>query len=117
MIRKRFGAAALVAGGVLAAPGVANAVSVEYSYSGADYTYNSSNGYAIWACDGENDSHQVKGQYYKTSNTSQLVEFTNTKGYGTCYYANSTTAPIYRHRVVEVVPLSVDDYGAWVYPR
>ena len=113
---KPVGVVALVTG-LVATPGVANAASVEYSYSGADYTYNGTNGYAIWACDREADNHAVKGQYYKTSTTSQLVEFTNNKGSGTCYYANSTTAPIYRHRVVEVVPFAVDDYGLWVYPR
>ena len=117
-IAMRLGQVALLAGGLLAAPGVASAdVSVLYSYSGADYTVNGSNGYAIWACDREEDGHDVKGQYYKTSNKSQLVEFTNHKGAGTCYLANSSSAPIYRHRVVEVVPFSADDYGSWVYPH
>lgn len=40
-----------------------------------------------------------------------------TPGVPTCYYANSTSSPIYRHRVVEVVPLAADDTGSWVYPR
>ena len=105
MMSRQVGAVALAAGGLLATPGLANAaVSVVYSYSGSDYTVNGDNGYAIWACDRENDGHAVKGQYYKRSNTSELVQFTNTKGSPTCYYANSTSSPIYRHRVVEVVP-------------
>jgi len=117
MLIKRMSAMTLLGGILLAAPGVASAASVEYSYSGADYTYNGSNGYAIWACDNENDGHAVRGDYYKTSNTSRRESFTNKKGNGTCYYANSSSAPIYRHRVVEVIPVSADDYGSWVYPR
>jgi hypothetical protein len=117
-VTARLGALSFLAGGVLASasPAVAN-VSMLYSYSGADYTVNGANGYAIWACDREDDGHAVKGQYYKRSNTSELVEFTNAKGSPTCYLANSTTSPIYRHRAVEVVPWSADDYGSWVYPR
>jgi hypothetical protein len=118
MMVRRAGTVALVAAGLLASPDVASAtVSVLYSYSGSDYTVNGDNGYAIWACDREDDGHDVKGQYYKNANKSQLVVFTNHKGAGTCYYANSTSSPIYRHRVVEVVPLSADDNGSWVYPR
>jgi hypothetical protein len=117
-VTTRLGAVSLVIGGVLASASPALAdVSIEYSYSGADYTVNGANGYAIWACDREDDGHAVKGQYYKRSNTSVLVAFTNTKGSPTCYAANSKTSPIYRHRAVEVVPWSADDYGAWKYPH
>lgn len=98
----------------LALPTAANAVSVLYSWSGSDYSYNSSTGRTIYACDNEADGHVVRADYVRNGSTT-VVSVTATGGSGTCEEAYGS-ATLYRHRVVEVIPAQVDDYGAWKYP-
>lgn len=92
----------------------AAAMAVKYSYSGADYSRNSTNGLKIFAHDGENDSHAVRADWVRTGTTS-VSSVTNGGGPGTDVSANLATV-VYRHRIVEVVPFANDDEGPWVYP-
>lgn len=93
----------------------AMAVSVETSKSGADYSQNDSTGKKIWLRDGECDDHGVRTDYVVSGGSTTNV-FNNYIG---CYSSNAviTSRLVYKHRVVEVIPLSADDYGAYVFPK
>ncbi|WP_235504423.1 hypothetical protein [Nostocoides sp. Soil756] len=93
----------------------AMAVSVETSRSGSDYSQNDSTGKKITLRDGECDGHGVRSDYVLTG-SSTTNSFDNYIG---CNNSNSvsTSRLVYKHRVVEVIPVSADDYGAWVYPK
>ena len=110
--RRLVGIAAVTC--ALALPTAASAVSVLYSWSGSDYSYNSSSGKTIYACDREADGHTVRAEYVRNGSTT-VVSVTATGGSGTCESATGS-ATLYRHRVVEVIPYDFDDYGAWKYP-
>lgn len=92
----------------------ASAVSIETSWSGNDYTRNSSSGKTLYVRDGEDDGNSVRGEYVLTGGTTQY-SLTNSGGPFTTI-STTRASNIYRHRVVEVIAWSVDDYGPWVYP-
>lgn len=96
------------------APLGAQAVSVKYSYSGSDYSYNSTNGKTVAACDRETDGNPVRADWTPIGSSS-VSSVTNTNGNGTCNNGTSG-AVIYKHRIVEVINNSNDDEGPWVYP-
>lgn len=95
------------------APGSALAGHSVTSTSGLDYTWNHASNVRLDIHDGEADSHNVAGEWVPQG-SSGVATATNTRGGGTTYTV--PTNPIYRHRVVELVPNRNDDYGAWVYP-
>jgi hypothetical protein len=104
-----------VAGGVVAlatAPGTAAAVSQPYSYQGADYSTNSSSGFTVYACDMENDGHDVSADFVRTgtSTESHVID-----AYGNLCSSAGLSTVVYKHRSVELLPLT-DAYGPWVYP-
>lgn len=93
----------------------AMAISVETSWSGADYSQNDATGKKIWLRDGECDGNGVRSDYVVVGGST-----TNTfNNYIGCYNSNAVTTSslVYKHRVVEVIPLDTDDYGAYVYPK
>lgn len=106
------GSAALVVG--LMAPGAAEGVSKLYSYSGSDFSVNSTDGKAVDACDREFDGNMVKAQWRDSFNYTQQ-ETLNDGGSGTCERGNLGYV-INRHRIVEVIAVARDDYGQWKYP-
>ena len=99
----------------LAVPGTAYAVSVEYSKSGADYSKNTSSGYGLYACDEESDGHPVRVDWQEMG-SSYINDYLQTSGSGTCGYVGLANL-VYKHRIVEVIPYSTDDYGNWAYPN
>ncbi|MDQ2758635.1 MAG: hypothetical protein M3Y71_19095 [Actinomycetota bacterium] len=96
---------------IASAPGMASAVSNLTSYQGSDYSWNNG-AYSIYACDQENDSHDVSADWVQ-SGTSTEYHVVDSYGNG-C--SSSGTGYLYRHRAVELLP-GTDAYGSWVYPN
>lgn len=88
-------------------------VSRLYSYSGSDFSVNDSTGRYIDACDRENDGHNVRGDWVRTGGVSGSI--TENGGSGECARAALSTV-VYRHRIVEIVPVTSDEEGPWKYP-
>jgi hypothetical protein len=85
-----------------------------YSYSGADYSTNISS-YSVRARDRESDGHPVRADY-TISGSSVVDKVTEARGNGNCTGV-SFARTLYKHRVVEIIPASRDDYGDWRYPN
>ena len=113
-VRRLWSIAATLTGISVLAAVPAQAVSILYSYSGSDYSVNSAAGTLVSACDREADNHGVRAEWTRTGVTS-VNSVTNNGGNNTCQGASLATV-VYKHRIVEVIPGSRDDYGAWVYP-
>lgn len=106
---------AAVAAGVVTlvmAPGSASAVSILRSYQGSDFSENSSAGTTMYACDQENDGHDVSADFVRTGTTSEshVVD-----AYGNGCSSTGLASVVYKHRSVELLPLT-DAYGPWKYP-
>lgn len=108
MKRTAMGFAAATALLILA-PGGASAYEAKVSASGADYTMNTTAGTSLKICDGEKDGHDVAGEYVLNNQSNVSVQFVETDN--TC--RTPYTGLMYRHRVVELVPGALDDYGPW----
>ncbi|MGL4176534.1 MAG: hypothetical protein ACRCSN_10690 [Dermatophilaceae bacterium] len=107
-----------VAGSLLllaAAPGSAQAVQSLRSYSGSDYSVNSTSGRVVDACDREFDGNIVKAEWQRNGSSS-LQSTLAEGGSGTCEGAYLSTG-VYKHQIVEVIAAARDDYGGFVYPR
>ena len=115
MQRTRRARLTAVAAGValVGAAGAAHAVTIEKSYQGADYSTNSSTGYTVYACDAENDDHDVSADYLRSGSQT---EFHVIDSYEPGCTAGGLSTRVYRHRAVELLPLT-DAYGGWVYPH
>lgn len=100
---------------LVAAPVTADAVTTPRSYQGSDYSANSSTGKTVYACDAENDGHDVSADFYRTGSGS-LFYVVDRYGNG-CSSTGTGSGIVYKHRAVELVPLSTDYYGAWAYPQ
>jgi hypothetical protein len=107
--------ACLSVAATLFAPSTAQAVQQLTSYQGSDYSKNSSSGLTVSACDGENDGNDVSADYQRAGSSSEY-HVVNGGGSGTCVYAGLSSI-VYRHRAVELVPFTPDNYGPWVYPK
>jgi hypothetical protein len=113
--RKTLAAVAVAVAGLVASPGVADAaISSLKSYEGSDYSVNGSDGVRIWVCDNENDSHDVSADWVRAGSSS---EYHVIDTYGNSCTMTTSSARIYAHRAVELVPVWTDYYGSWVYPR
>lgn len=95
-------------------PTAASAVSILYSYSGSDYSRNTSSGLYIYACDREDDSRAVKAEYVRTG-TSQSQYVLNEGDQSDCENGVLPTV-VYKHRIIEINPWGASDYGPWRYP-
>jgi hypothetical protein len=109
----RVGAAGVLMAGLMA-PAAAQGVTKLYSYSGSDFSVNSTGALAIDACDREYDGNMVKAQWEEIYKYLQQ-ETLNEGGSGTCE-RGLLEYVVYRHRIVEVIAFSRDDYGSWKYP-
>jgi hypothetical protein len=97
---------------LLGTAGAAQAVSSLKSFQGADYSTNSTTGRTVYACDAENDSHDVSADYVRSGSST---EFHVIDTYEPGCTAGGLSTVVYKHRAVELLPLT-DAYGDWVYP-
>ena len=100
--------------GAVAIPTSAQAYSVLYSYSGADYTRNNSLATSLATHDGECDGRQVSANWIPWGQTDWVGKV-NGSGCNTTVTI-PTNGRHYGHRVVELNPLGANDYGPWKYP-
>ena len=112
-VTRWFGVVGVLA--FVAAPATADAVSTPKSFQGSDYSTNSADGKRVYACDQENDGHDVSADFYRTGSGSLYYVV---DGYGNgCSSTGTGTGVVYKDRAVELVPFSTDYYGPWVYPQ
>lgn len=96
------------------APSAASAIQILRSYQGADYSTNSSGGLHVYACDEENDGHDVSADYVEAGSSTERHVIDGSGPDGHCARATLSHV-VYKHRAVELLPLT-DAYGPWVYP-
>lgn len=105
----------IVGGGVLTfalAPGTASAVSIKCSFQGDDYSTNSSSGKTVYACDEEDDGHDVSADFVRTGTSaeSHVID-----AYGNGCSSTPLSTVVYKHRAVELLPFT-EAHEPWVYP-
>lgn len=70
----------------------------------------------VMACDGEADSHGVRGDYVPNGTGSTYTIYDGNGSGNSCAHTGVFSQKIYKHRVVEVRTAQPDGVGAWAYP-
>lgn len=109
---KRAALAVVIA---LALPAPLQAVAATSWYS-KNFTRDLDSRREVMACDGESDGYGVRGEYVPNGTASTHTIYDGNGASNSCAHSGSYSQRIYKHRVVEVRPVSMDGVGAWVYP-